>query len=1160
MDALRETFHEHITFNHHQGAFMTQTEHKRGACAGRLLRALFVLAALLGLSGMALAQIDQSSITGVVRDQANAVVAGATVSIKNERTGEVRTTTVNSDGRFTVANLRPSTYTLTVTAQNFAKIEFTSVELVVGQALNLDVEMKPAGATESITIVGGEEAALDTSSARMGANVNQQEVKGLPLNGRQLSQLYLQAPGALNSGSGTFGDIRFSGRAVEQNAVRYDGVEGSAIIDASPGNLNGEIASPFRLQASLENVQEFRVESSSYPAEYGTGTGGQVSVVTKSGGNRYHGSVFEYLRNDKLDSRNWFDRDIKSPLRLNQFGASLGGPVVKDKFFYFASYEGYRVRSGINIVEQAPKLSQCATAANPVIQNLCANAFLSPKGTRVVNTTAGAVFDFGQLVPNNPVNENSGALRLDYRANDKNSFYVRGFRDQGDNDQPQNVSGARASYTYVPQNAVASWQTTIGGNKINEVKFGYNGAYTRVNGFTPSVNGIDLSAVTINISGSVANSGIPGQGNPSGISIPGGLFRLNPATNGRGAPYTAYTLAPMDNFSWLLGNHSLKFGGEVRFVRLYTDRLGGTTYSYGNLANFLLNTATTVQYLGDENAPSPFNNGATGNRYAKQEYYIGYVQDEWRIKPNLTFNYGLRYEYYSPLREDKDRQVLFDVDKGVILPSNLDAFKTSKTSFAPRLSVAWSPYQSGSGYFGGGKTVIRAGFGINYGPGQTEDQIQPIESDRVNSTLSNVSNAFPANIPAIVANFNANPNNRSYQPRAYDRPNYEVPEPIYSYTVSVQQELPFKMALTLAYVGSQGRNLFLRSVTNQIKEVRTNANPANNAIVIREFALVTENGPGLNPTVQNPFAEVDYKTSGGRDSYNAGQVSLARRFNTGVTLNAQYTYGTSRGNTAGSNEALTSGNNARRITDFDYDDGYNNFDVRHTFNFSAIYALPFGKGLSGLSKTLLGGWELGTIVNSRSGLPIPVQITRPDVVYLDPSTGIYYGGPSVGRVAVINKLGGGASRNISRPDLVAGVNPFLGSDRQVLNPAAFAIPQPGKFGNLERNLLHGPSFFQQDLIVAKKFPITEGINIEFRSEFFNIFNVTNFANPPAQLPNTFINDPTNPANNNRVTLQPGQPFSTTTATAAFGLNSRTVERVVGLGTNRQIQFALRLNF
>src|SRR5215208_3396673 len=180
----------------------------------------------------------------------------------------------------------------------------------------------------------------------MGATVNEREVVGLPLNGRQLSQLYLQAPGSVNSGSGTFGDIRFSGRAVQQNVVRYDGIEGSAIIDASPGNLNGEVPSPFRLQSSLENVQEFRVDSSNFPAEFGTGTGGQISVVTKSGGNSFHGSVFEYLRRDALDARNFFDGANKSKLRLDQFGGSIGGPIIKDKFFFFASYEQYRGRFG----------------------------------------------------------------------------------------------------------------------------------------------------------------------------------------------------------------------------------------------------------------------------------------------------------------------------------------------------------------------------------------------------------------------------------------------------------------------------------------------------------------------------------------------------------------------------------------------------------------------------------------------------------------------------------------------------------------------------------------------------------------------------------------------------------------------------------------------
>ena len=232
----------------------------------------------------------------------------------------------------------------------------TNVQLLVGQELNSNLTLQATGVEAKVDIVAAADTGIDTGSAAMGVNVNPREVEALPLNGRQLSQLYLQAPGSVNSGSGTFGDIRFSGRAVQQNVIRYDGIEGSAIIDASPGNLNGEVPSPFRLQSSLENVQEFRVDSNNFPAEFGTGTGGQVSVVTKSGSNAFHGSLFEYIRNDAFDAANFFDNIIgqKAPLRLNQFGGSIGGPIVKDKLFFFFSYEGYRLRAGVNSIEAVP--------------------------------------------------------------------------------------------------------------------------------------------------------------------------------------------------------------------------------------------------------------------------------------------------------------------------------------------------------------------------------------------------------------------------------------------------------------------------------------------------------------------------------------------------------------------------------------------------------------------------------------------------------------------------------------------------------------------------------------------------------------------------------------------------------------------------------------
>ncbi|MBV9957921.1 MAG: TonB-dependent receptor [Acidobacteria bacterium] len=1155
-----------------------------------LLLLISALAVLLLTHTTGRAQTDQGRIVGTVTDANGAVVPGAAVVVKNIRTGEERTATASDEGYFQVVALKASFYTVTASAPNFAATTVNDVQVSVGQELSLNLKLSTGEVAANVSVVDSSDGAMDLSSARIGATVNQREVVGLPNNGRQLSQLYLQAPGSVNTGSGTFGDIRFSGRAVEQNVVRYDGIEGTAIIDASPGNLNGEVPTPFRLQSSLENVQEFRADSNNYPAEYGTGTGGQINVVTKSGGNQFHGSLFEFFRNDALDAANFFDNIIgqRAPLRLNQFGGSIGGPIIKNKAFFFFSYEGYRLRAGVNSIEQVPGLASriCAapfgtgtTACNAAIVPLIP-AFRDPNAVVIRAGTGADLFDVVQLQANSKVDENSVAFRFDYRFTDKHSMYLRFFRDQGSNEQPEGVTGRRIIIKSVPQNGIVSLQSVLKPTLLNEFKFGYNSAYSRIYGVAPTVNGIDLSALSINITGSIANFALPGQGSNAGTATPGGLVRANSATNGRAQPYTPYSLSFIDNLSWTRGNHNYKFGGEFRAIRLYTDRLGGTTYTYSNIGSFLANTPQSVQFLGDLSAPSPFNNGATGQRFAKQEYYIAYAQDEWRIRPNLTLNYGLRYEYYSPLREDRNLQVLFDINTGQLRDPSEAAFKSSKTNFGPRIAIAWSPNYKSTGFFGGGRTSLRAGFGIYYGPGQTEDQIQPIESDRVSSTFTS-GVAFPFNTANAIAFFNANPNTRSYQPRAYSS-DYEIPEKVYQYSVSWQQELPYHMIGTVAYVGSQGRNLFLRSVANQILPGQTTivngtalptgvgvinrTDPVTGRVIavntVRQFSLVSGSS-----TVQNPFAEVDYKTSGGSDSYNALQTSLTRRFNTGLTLNAQYTFGRSFGNTAGSNEARTSA----ALENFEADRGYNNFDVRHTFNLSALYELPFGKGrqydLGSVGNALLGNFEVGAIINARSGLPIEVLVVRPDVVIqcTSPAAGCNAGEvralPATinaatplpaGFTAVINTPGGGATRNVRRPDLIPGVNPYLNNDRSLLNPAAFAIPAPGTFGNLPRNALRGPNFRQVDMILNKRIKLSETRNIEFRAEVFNIFNFTNFANPASTL-NNALGVGTN-------LLQPGQPFTQTAAGGTFGLLRQTVERTVGLGTNRQIQFALRFNF
>src|SRR5436190_3875831 len=795
----------------------------------------------------------------------------------------------------------------------------------------------------------------------------------------------LQAPGSQNAGTGTWQDIRFSGRAVEQNAIRYDGVEGSAIIDAAPGNLNGEVATSFKLQASLENVQEFRVESSAYPAEFGTGSGGQVSVITKSGSNGFHGAGFEYLRNDRFDAPNYFDTAAglpKSLLTQNQFGGSIGGPIAKNRAFFFGSYEAYRLDAGINIVEAVPSASAWSRAV-PTIAAL-RPGFAAPGTVLLEGKSTNPDFDIAQLQSAQDVREDAFSARLDLRLSDRWSSYVRVFRDQGTSDQPNNVSGQVIHTTADPTNAVVNLQGILSDRTTNEFKFGYNAAKTTLVGLAPTVNGIDFSSFILNLSGSVANTGIAGQGASSGITVPGGLIRANSAQNGRAQPYDPYTISLIDSISSVRGAHYLKAGGEARLIRMTTDRLGGTTYSFTNLNAFLANQPSTIQYLGDESAPSVFNNGATGPRHLEQEYYIAYAQDEWHATPRVTVNYGARYDYYSVLREVNDLQVKFNIDTGQIDPNTTPLFRATKTNLQPRVGGTWAPLQ---------RTVVRGGFGLFVGPGQTEDQIQPVaDSDRVSTTLSTGALAFPLDPAVAVANFVNNPDNRNYQPRAFAN-EYELPERGWQYTASLQQELGSRLVATAAYVGAQGRNLFLRSVANQITDVVTNPNPANAAFVIRQFSIVQRDAAGTITRVQNPYAEIDYKTSGGSDNYHAMQLGLSRRSSNGLSLNAQYTLSRSFGNTSGSNEALTAANNARTLDQFDYDLGSNAFDVRHTFNVSALFAIPFGRGrthqASGLADAVLGGWDIGGIVNARSGLPIDVRITRPDVVYVDAAGNVF---------------------------------------------------------------------------------------------------------------------------------------------------------------------------
>jgi Carboxypeptidase regulatory-like domain len=1096
------------------------------------MRQHIVRAVLLGAMCLphAFGQAASARIVGSITDASGAVIPAAGITLKNERTGESRKSAANENGQYLVTNLAPSSYSITVEAKGMANAEMKGVTLQVGQERTLNITMQPSTVTTEVQVSSGELASVETNSAAIGANVSTREVATLPINGRQVSQLYLLTPGAVNYGSGTFDDIRFSGRSNEQNALRYDGIEGSSIIDSNPGNFNGEITGLFRVQSSLENVQEFRVESNNFPAEFGTGTGGQISVVTKSGSNNLHGSAFEYLRNTSLDARNFFDGANPSVLKLNQFGGSIGGPIVKDKAFFFAGYEGMRQRTSVPIVETTPSALAWSQAV-PAIQALRA-AF--PVGQFA---SSNPLLDVASVQGPGSVDENSGTIRFDYNFNDKFRFYTRYNRDQGEALVTQNSTLSYYTETAVPQNLVASLNQILSPTIINETKFGFNGSKTRVNATAPQIPGVDLTGVTINLTGSVALAGIAGQAGSAGIAAPTGQLRLSSALNGRAAPYTNYSLSFIDSLSVIRGTHALKFGVEVRPITMYTSYQGGVTYAFSNIQNFLADSPSSVSFNGDTTTQSPFT-GKGGVTHLKQTYYIFYAQDEWKIKPNLTMSYGLRYEYYSPMQEANDKVLFFDIPTGSLKANySGDWYKTSKLNFGPRLAFSWQPEKLQ-------KTVFRIGAGYYYGPGQGEDQIQPALNDRINRTITSGSLlTFPVSPQTLLSSFNISDPNLQFQPRAYD-PGYQIPEKVLQYTASIQQQLPSDTVLTVAYVGSQGRNLFLRGITNKITGVTMNPTTGVGTAV-REFG--------------NQFAEIDLKTSGGNDHYNGLQTSLNRRFSQGLTLGAQYVWSHSLGNTDGSNEARTSSNNYSYTSEY----GNNTFDVRQSFNLSALYEVPFGKAhgfgsnAGPVAKAILGGWQVGGIVNARTGLPIEVLITRPDIVYRNNSTGAITSAPVVSNgvvltTPIVNVPGGGNSRNIRRPDLVPGVDPYLrNSETQWINPAAFAVPQAGTYGNLARDAFYGPATRQLDMTFDKKFFVREQTNVEFRAEIYNIFNRANFQAPGGGT--VRLADATG-------TLQPGQAYTASTAGGNFGAITSTVSNQIGLGTNRQFQLSLRLNF
>ena len=589
------------------------------------------------------------------------------------------------------------------------------------------------------------------------------------------------------------------------------------------------------------------------------------------------------------------------------------------------------------------------------------------------------------------------------------------------------------------------------------------------------------------------------------------------------------------------GKHNLKFGGELRMLTLYNDQLGGTTYSFANVAAFLANSPSSIAFNGDLSAKSPFT-GLSGQAHLRQNLYIFYAQDEWKMLPTLTMSYGLRYEYYQPLHDVNNKAVIFDIAKGdIVAGSSAPWYKSSKKNFGPRLAFSWSPERFKN------KTVFRIGGGYYYGPGQTEDQLQPSANDRISRTISSGPQlAYPFDVSTIYQTYNINDPNLGYQPRAYGA-GYRIPERILSYTASVQQSLPGNAVLTVAYVGSQGRNLFLRSVTNKI--IGVTMNPTTGAgSAVREFG--------------NRFAEIDYKTSGGTDNYNSMQITLNRRYASGLSLGAQYGWAHGIGDSGGSNEANTAGN----PFNFAADRGSNNFDIRQSFNMTALYDLPVGKGKKFMkdAPTRNGPAARRLATGRHRERPHRRADRRTDHAprhrlsryarwqhLRQPGSGQRHGGHGAG--------GQHAGRRQQPQRAASGCG---GRRGPVLEERAELAESGGVFDSGGRDLrqlgaqrLSGPGLQQFDITLEQEVPRGGGQERGVPLGVLQHLQPRELRQPRESAAG---GGPADRAGSPGI--QPGVAFSPSTAGGNFGVLTSTVSNQIGIGTNRQIQLSLRLNF
>jgi hypothetical protein len=820
-------------------------------------------------------------LNGTVIDASRSVVPGATVEAVSSATGFRRQTTTGSAGTYQIPALPIGVYTVTISKAGFRATQFKEVDLSVGQERTIDAQLAVGAVAEAVEVNATLDA-VNRSSAEVGGLVEQEQIKSIPVSGRNWASLMLLAPGAVNYSDGSQRNVRFNGHSIDDANYTFDGIDNTGVQEQTQ-------KAESRLNIALDSIAEFRVSTANYTAESGSAGGVQVNVVSKTGTNDFHGSTFYAARNAALDSRSPFDGPTLPDFTLHQFGASFGGPIKKDKAFFFANYEGLRQDLGVTFTNFVPNAAYRAQviAKSPLLAPLV-NAW--PQGQTPLDSTTDQL----KLVATNHVREDAGMFRFDYRFDDKNTFYARYNTDNVYIDNPTDAMGSHNVVPHVPTNGVLAYQHIFSPGLINEVKFGVNRSNYHNWGYGIAPVSVSVSSASFD---SLTNTSLDTE--------------------------VGTTFSYIDNLSWVHGRHSLKFGVNVMRVRLNNsgNTLTTQSISYASSDDFINNKASSATYLQGE--------GVVGNR---RTFYMGFAQDEFKVTPTLTLNYGLRYEFYSVMHEILNRSAVVDIlGCGGFCPKGTSYYDPNTKDFGPRLGVAWAPAMFH------GKTTIRSGFGIFSGGNQNDDFSDPAESAVPRYSLSNTD--FPALAYPLVAFLD--PKNQLYSPKAIDRHRKDLYYE--NWNVSLQQQLGHDFIAQVAYVGGEGHHLFTRYTINLI-------NPLT----------------GTRPLAG--FGSFGLKTNDGNDNFNSLQASVQRRFTHGLLFQSNYTYGHGIADSSiGSGESVTFQNMACRACDR----SSTNIDVRHVITMNGVYQLPFAH-----NNRYLGGWEVAGIAAARTGLPVNITVSR----------------------------------------------------------------------------------------------------------------------------------------------------------------------------------------